>query len=109
MVVIAGGGGYIAIKMIWRRGIRRVPWIVPRGASFSRLDFRNGRGGKRAAGAVLFRGGLAVLVLETTSSAARPGRGQHAAWRVLPAVKGCLPVGYGGAQRTANGGQKVQG
>ena len=66
--------------MISRWDNRRFSRIVTRGAGFSPIEFGKGRRRKRLAGIILFWGGLALLVLDMTTSFPTPVRGQYAAW-----------------------------
>ena len=61
--------------------------MVTRRVDFSLIDFRKGRRRKRLAGMALFWGGLALLVLDMTTSFPTPMRGQYAAsWLVVVAT-----------------------
>ena len=74
--------------MISRWDSQRFSQIVTRRAGFSLIDFRKGRRRKRLAGIVLFWGGLALLVLDMTTSFPTPVRGQYAAWWLVVVAAG---------------------
>ncbi len=62
--------------------------MVTRRVDFSLIDFRKGRRRKRLAGMALFWGGLALLVLDMTTSFPTPMRGQYAAWWLVVVATG---------------------
>ena len=74
--------------MISRWDNRRLSRIVRSGAGFSLIDFRKGRRRKRLAGILLFWGGLALLLLDMTTTFPTPVRGQYATWWVLVVAAG---------------------
>ena len=76
------------MKMISMWDNQRFARVVTRGVAFSRIDFRKGRRRKLLAGIVLFWGGLALLVLDMTTSFPTPVRGQYAAWWLLVVAAG---------------------